>query len=610
MKKSPVVALSKVNEYQHGTELQYNATLQFQEERLSAFHEAHRDLPSYFPKARSLKRKLTMFCGPTNCGKTWRALNELCQWSSGLYLAPLRLLALEGKEDIESRGKNCSFLTGEERDIRKDATFTSSTIEMLNFDKEVDAVLIDEVQCLADKNRGWAWTQAVVGAPAKNVYMTGSLDIVPALRELAATLGEELEVIELSRLTPFEVMNTAVSISDLTPGCAVIAFSRKDVLAIKALIEQSTDLRASVIYGNLSPTVRREEARRFRDGETQVLVSSDAIAMGLNLPIEKIIFFSAVKFDGTEERALTASEIRQIAGRAGRFGKFPKGYASALDPETLAAVKLAFADDLPKIEGPFAVMPDEYHARLISDAIGTNCLERVVEHFVEEAAFDHAHFVAADAEDLLDMSIIVDKVLGDSEMIETKMLFARTPTDPNNSDMVGLFTDMMGAYLSQDETHVTSWLFDVSQWKGAPLSPTSLLHAEIRVKNLTVYAWLSYRLPHIFKQGKKLDKARLALSAYIEECLRAVPPSAGVKKLMGQEFNRDPGPGRTTSAMPSKISAYHKPALNGQAKNTNSGTTAGNFPKPNAPDAGINPSENRAPLAPSRSYIRTDKKGV
>jgi ATP-dependent RNA helicase SUPV3L1/SUV3 len=40
---------------------------------------------------------------------------------SGAYLAPLRLLALEGQEEIEKRGRTASFITGEERDIREDA---------------------------------------------------------------------------------------------------------------------------------------------------------------------------------------------------------------------------------------------------------------------------------------------------------------------------------------------------------------------------------------------------------------------------------------------------------------------------------------------------------
>jgi len=39
--------------------------------------------------------------------------------------------------------------------------------------------------------------------------------------------------------------------------------------------------RVSVIYGNLSPEVRREEARRFREGESDILIATDALVWGL-----------------------------------------------------------------------------------------------------------------------------------------------------------------------------------------------------------------------------------------------------------------------------------------------------------------------------------------
>src|SRR5690606_24012245 len=70
---------------------------------------AYRD---YFPTARALNRELVMYAGPTNSGKTWRALNDLAAGDSGIYLAPLRLLALEGQEEMQKRGQLASFITG------------------------------------------------------------------------------------------------------------------------------------------------------------------------------------------------------------------------------------------------------------------------------------------------------------------------------------------------------------------------------------------------------------------------------------------------------------------------------------------------------------------
>ena len=56
------------------------------------------DLKSLYPLARSLNRKLYFFVGPTNSGKTYKAMQKLIDADCGLYLAPLRLMALENYE--------------------------------------------------------------------------------------------------------------------------------------------------------------------------------------------------------------------------------------------------------------------------------------------------------------------------------------------------------------------------------------------------------------------------------------------------------------------------------------------------------------------------------
>ncbi|HUH12791.1 MAG TPA: hypothetical protein VMK65_06755, partial [Longimicrobiales bacterium] len=212
-----------------------------------------------FPLARRLGRRITFFCGPTNSGKTWRALNRLTEAGSGAYLAPLRLLALEGQEELEARGVVASYLTGEERDIREGARFIASTIEMLNPEAGHDAVVIDEIQMLADPDRGWAWCQALVGAAAPEVILTGSPDAVPLVEALAAYLGEPLEVVRLERHTPLVPLAQPVPLQGVRPGSAVVAFSRREILRLKEELERR--YAVAVVYGNLTPEVRREEAR-------------------------------------------------------------------------------------------------------------------------------------------------------------------------------------------------------------------------------------------------------------------------------------------------------------------------------------------------------------
>ena len=75
---------------------------------------AFQGYPDTFEKARHLQRSVTLYVGPPNSGKTHAAFERLAQAHDGAYLAPLRLLALEGRDRLVARGVPCSLLTGEE----------------------------------------------------------------------------------------------------------------------------------------------------------------------------------------------------------------------------------------------------------------------------------------------------------------------------------------------------------------------------------------------------------------------------------------------------------------------------------------------------------------
>lgn len=132
------------------------------------------------------------------------------------------------------------------------------------------------------------------------------------------------------------VSNSALtSYAHVKEGDCVVGFSRKKLYELKDQIETlQKGIRCCVIYGNLPPEARKEQAQLFNDrsSEYQVLIASDAIGMGLNLSIKRIIFSAIEKFDGKEIRYLTSSEVKQIAGRAGRFGTdFEEGKVCSFD---------------------------------------------------------------------------------------------------------------------------------------------------------------------------------------------------------------------------------------------------------------------------------------
>jgi ATP-dependent RNA helicase SUPV3L1/SUV3 len=288
------------------------------------------DYPALFPEARALGRRWIAFLGPTNSGKTYAAMQELMAAETGTYLAPLRLLALEGYEILQEGGMAAAMLTGEETLGDPDAaTHVASTIEMLSTRRVVDAAVVDEVQMLGDAQRGHAWTQALVGAPARKLLICGSAAAEPALKRLAAMLGEPLEIRRFRRKAPLELLKRPVHLGALEAGDAVVVFSRRQAHDLRQALGR-LGRRTAMIYGSLSPQVRRTEAARFNSGEAEILIATDAIGMGLNLNIRRILFGALKKFTGVTAGWLEPEAMRQIAGRAGRYGKHEVGEVGVL----------------------------------------------------------------------------------------------------------------------------------------------------------------------------------------------------------------------------------------------------------------------------------------
>ena len=468
----------------------------------------------FFTTARRLERSLLLYVGPTNSGKTYHALNALAQGESGVYLAPLRLLALEGQEELEKRGRPTTFLTGEERDIHEGATFWSSTIEMLNLDRVVDRVVVDEVQLLSDTERGWAWSAAVVGAPAKEIIMTGSPDAVPLVEELAGYLGEPLEIRRLERFTPLEVHDDASDLDHVEQGTAIVCFSRRDVLGLKQHLESKH--RVSVIYGNLSPQVRREEARRFRSGETKVLVATDAIALGLNLPIRTVVFYTTWKWNGREDTRLTPAEIRQIGGRAGRYGKHDAGFVGAISYSDLEHIRAAFEEPIEPLPIQAQVRPSLGHIQTMSGVLHSASLARLLDLFRRRIRFDAPELVASVPDEMLELAAMTDAI---GMPLEEKFVFTCAPVDLRNAYMMRNYQLWMNNFASGRPSRVERLPSRYERTTGEA-DPEAFYHAEVLVKTLTVYAWLAYRYGRLFPDLGECDRQRGVLNRYIEQTLR------------------------------------------------------------------------------------------
>lgn len=324
--------------------------------------------------ARSLNRKIIYHMGPTNSGKTYHAIEQLCASKTGCYLAPLRLLAAELFDTMNQKGVRTSLLTGEEVVDVEESTHFSSTIEMAKLHQPFDCVVIDEIQMINDPQRGWAWTRALVNVVAPEVHLCGDQSVLELVQKIVDLCGDTLEIRRYERMTELKVESRPIVPKELNKHDAVIVFSRRNALRFKYDLER-LGFKVSIVYGRLSPEVRREQARKFDKGITDIMVSTDAIAMGMNLPIRRIVFTTLTKYINNQEYPISFSEIKQIAGRAGRFNRFPTGYVTCLDKveEGLETVHEALNIELEQKE-ECMVGPDLEIYTQVNNALKTNGL--------------------------------------------------------------------------------------------------------------------------------------------------------------------------------------------------------------------------------------------
>ncbi|MDP3670070.1 MAG: helicase-related protein [Telluria sp.] len=490
-----------------------------QEERHAARTKESINLAQYpdsFELARRLPRRFIALLGPTNSGKTHRAMEALANARSGVYLAPLRLLALENYERLQAarpHGKELavSLVTGEERRIAEGATHVASTVEMLDTGTHVEVAVIDEIQMLADRDRGAAWTAAVCGAPASVVYLVGAPEARRAIEALAERLECPLEVHVLKRKAPLSMEPSAVrKLRNLRRGDAVIAFSRREVLMWR---DMATEMGLSVatVYGNLSPEVRRAQAERFRDGSADVVVGTDAIAMGLNMPISRIVMTTCVKFNGYEEEEISPALARQIAGRAGRYGVHEEGHVAGYDDETHEIVRSLLKEKIPPLSASgFAVAPSLEHLHRIAAVTGETSLAKLLKRFTYNIDVPDGFFYPRITEEQSERALWLDTL---PLSIAEKFMLSLVPVSTKVPSLQRAWEQ---------------WAHALSKKKISRLNPApdavpwmNLQEVEDTCRLYSAYAWLGYRAPDYFPSIELAQELAREASARVDAILQS-----------------------------------------------------------------------------------------
>lgn len=474
----------------------------------------------WYTFARKTQRSIHLHVGPTNSGKTYNALKRLQEAKNGFYAGPLRLLAHEVYSRFRANGIACDLLTGDDirYDENKDTQVYASTVEMVNCAREVDVAVIDEIQMLGHEERGWAWTRAFLGANAKEVHLCGEERVVPLIRELAASMGDTLQIHRYQRLNPLKCMSKSMrgNLKQLRKGDCIVAFSVMQIHALKRTIELETGRRCAIVYGSLPPETRAKQAELFNDPDNDYdyLVASDAIGMGLNLSIKRVIFNQVTRFDGSKQVLLSIPQIKQIAGRAGRYRsahqdnqKTPVsspdvetpaieeetvGWVTTLDEADLPIVSKALSTEAPPLRRAGLMPPAEFLEEFNNKLPAGTPFEYLV-RTVNRIAKTHPRFYLCSIKDTLAAARLIEDVPQLS--IEQRVNICAAPVGGRNPSLYRCFKAFARAVSRGKQVSVVDIPeipLEILQ-KEPAASREYLASLEDLHKCLILYLWLSYR---------------------------------------------------------------------------------------------------------------------
>lgn len=469
-------------------------------------------------EASGRRRRLVAILGPTNSGKTHLALERLAKAKSGYFCGPLRLLSLEVYERMNREFEvDCSLITGEERRIVEGASHVACTVEMVDPTRRVEVAVIDEVQMISDRQRGWAWTQAVACANADEVYVLGSPQIRGVIERFALQLDVDLEVRIVERLSPLRVADRPLgktprqALENVRKGDCLVVFTRRDCLALRDDLLTMGHVVACV-YGALSPEARQAEAERFTSGAAGVIVATDAIGLGLNLKgLMRTVLVASQKYDGRTRADVPIDLVRQIAGRAGRYGGTAEdeGVAVGLTKDEHDLVTRALSVAPADIEmDHFPVAPSGEVLKKLEEVSGQRSLEVLLRLFVEHCSA--GKYRAQLPGDALERAYLVDQF---DLPVEVRFMLKQVPVSGRDDGVQAQWLEWCKAV----EQHTVCTL----DFLPSGTNGLTLAEAERNVGLLNGYGWLSLRMSELFPQEREARQLVRDTSAFVGTRLRS-----------------------------------------------------------------------------------------
>ena len=341
--------------------------------------------------------------GDVGSGKTMVALMAMLLAADNGFqscmMVPTEILARQHFASIsrmvEGLGVNVAVLTGSTRKKERDTILeelaygrlhiligTHALIEeRVKFDN-LGLVVIDEQHRFGVEQRARMWTKN--SRPPHVLVMTAT----PIPRTQAMTLYGVLDVSVIDELPPGRKPIITRHLYD-SQRMKLFGFMRREiargrqVYVVYPLIKESEkmdykdlydgfetmsrefplpDYRLSVVHGKLSPEEKDEGMRAFRDGETQVMVATSVIEVGVDVPNATVMVIESAERFGL-------SQLHQLRGRVGRGGE--QSYCILMSGDKLSREARARLDAMVETNDGFRLSELDLKLRGAGDISGT-----------------------------------------------------------------------------------------------------------------------------------------------------------------------------------------------------------------------------------------------
>ncbi len=325
----------------------YNDKLSF--ELTKAQKKVLKELRSDVLSGKQMNRLLQ---GDVGSGKTVVALMAMLMALDNNFqacmMAPTEILANQHYNTLSpvimGLGINIELLTGSIKGTRRKEIFeklvngdiqiligTHAVIEDDVKFKDLGIVIIDEQHRFGVEQRGKLWTKST--SPPHVLIMTAT----PIPRTLALTLYGDLDTSVIDEMPPGRKPVTTVHRTD-AGRLRVFGFMKeqiklgRQIYVVYPLIEESEKMdykdlmdgyesivrefsppeyQVSIVHGRMKSRDKEYEMQRFQKGETQIMVATTVIEVGIDIPNASVMIIESAQRFGL-------SQLHQLRGRVGR----------------------------------------------------------------------------------------------------------------------------------------------------------------------------------------------------------------------------------------------------------------------------------------------------